>query len=144
MSGHEPLRITIVGSRDWAFRHIITQLISIEADIQLLYHAEKSVSALKNAPELCSDIFIIHFARPDAAAMELAAALHAACPQARLIVFAPIYTAETVHKLIRAGAYALLLSQEPLDDLVRIIHATHAGQMTIAHEIMLLFSFWPP
>jgi len=140
MTDDQTLRITIAGSRDRILQYIISQLMSIEADIQLLYHAEDNLATLRKLKALCPHIFIYYLNASDPAAVALATALHSACSTTRLIVLSPTFTTDAVQKLIAAGAYALLTTQTPLDDLVHVIYATRAGQMTLTREIVMLFA----
>lgn len=116
-------------------REALREILSKEADIEVVAEAGDGASALDIASRLAPDVVVLDIGLPDLNGIEVAARL-ADMPSAPRIVALSAYADKRfVSEMLRAGAVAYVTKSAAGSELVRAIRAVAAGQSYLCPEV---------
>ena len=128
--GEEPTRILIVDDHV-LFRVGIAQILSKEADLEVVGEAEDARSAMDAALETSPHTILMDLSLPDPGGIETTQRIKRELPSVSIIVLAVKEDEDALFDAIKAGAAAFILKDISPDDLVSVIRRVSAGEYLI-------------
>ena len=124
----------IVDDHDIVLRGVSNFLRTIEDHVTIVT-ASSGAEALKKAAEFCPDVVLMDILMPQMDGIETTIRLLEICPQAKVIALSAVIDRGRIQAMIHAGAVGYLTKTAPIDNIIHVIRATHAGHMTFAPEL---------
>jgi len=109
--------------RDGIKSHLIAQ-----PGLEVVGEASNGQEAVSQAARLKPDVILLDVSMPQMNGLEAIAQLHRKVPAARVIVLTMHDNREYIAQMVRSGARGYLLKDTSPAELVRAIHAVHAGE----------------
>jgi two-component system, NarL family, response regulator len=110
----------------------LVSLIHSEPDLEVVGEAEDGRQALELCQATHPDIVVADLRMPVMDGVAMIQALAQQEPSARVIILSSYEGDEEIYRALEAGARAYLLKKDSLgDDVLKAIHAVHAGQRYI-------------
>jgi len=110
-------------------------MIGSEPDMDFVGHAPNAVEAIAQFRRHRPDITLMDFRLPGANGTDALISIRGEFPQARIIMLTTSDGDADVQRAMRAGASAYILKSMPLDELLGVIRAVHAGRRHIPPEV---------
>ena len=129
-----PIRILCVEDHP-VFREGLRAMIGFEPDMVFAGHAPNAVEAIAQFRRHRPDITLMDFRLPGANGTDALISIRGEFPQARIIMLTTSDGDADVQRAMRAGASAYILKSMPLDELLGVIRAVHAGRRHIPPEV---------
>ena len=133
ISPSHPIRVMLVDDHAMVRTGLATFLSAFD-DLQLVGEAENGKAAIQLCAEIRPDVVLMDMVMPDMYGVDVIRAICQKYPQVRVIALTSFKDGDLVKKALEAGAIAYLLKDVSADDLVRAIHAAHAGRTTLSPE----------
>ena len=133
ISSSQPIRVMLVDDHTMVRKGLAT-ILKVFDDLQLVGEAENGAEAIQLCGEVLPDVILMDMVMPE---MDGATATRAICqkyPQVKVIALTSFKEGELIKNALEAGAIAYVLKDVSADDLVRAIHAAHAGRATLSPE----------
>jgi DNA-binding NarL/FixJ family response regulator len=121
------IRLLIVDDHH-VVRSGITASVQLEDDIRVVAEAENPSQAIALAKEHRPDVILMDLRIPDGGGISAAAALRAATPELRVLMFTTFDGDEDVYRAMQAGAYGYVLKSAPREELLIAIRTVAAGK----------------
>jgi len=132
--GEESVRVLIVDDHV-LFRVGIAQILSREADLQVVGEAEDARSAMDAALETSPNIILMDLSLPSPGGIETTSRIKRELPSVAIIVLAVQEDEDALFDAIKAGAAAFILKDVSPDDLVNIIRRVSNGEYLINDKV---------
>jgi DNA-binding NarL/FixJ family response regulator len=132
--GEESVRILIVDDHV-LFRVGIAQILSKEADLEVVAEAEDARSAMDAALETSPNIILMDLSLPSPGGIETTQRIKRELPAVSIIVLAVQEDEDALFDAIKAGAAAFILKDVSPDDLVNIIRRVSNGEYLINDKV---------
>ncbi|HEX4896854.1 MAG TPA: response regulator transcription factor [Candidatus Limnocylindrales bacterium] len=132
--GEERVRILIVDDHV-LFRVGIAQILSKEADLEVVAEAEDARSAMDAALETSPNIILMDLSLPSPGGIETTQRIKRELPSVSIIVLAVQEDEDALFDAIKAGAAAFILKDVSPDDLVNIIRRVSNGEYLINDKV---------
>ena len=132
--GEERTRILIVDDHV-LFRVGIAQILSKEADLEVVGEAEDSRSAMDAALDTSPNIILMDLSLPQPGGIETTSRIKRELPSVSIIVLAVQEDEDALFDAIKAGAAAFILKDVSPDDLVNIIRRVSNGEYLINDKV---------
>jgi DNA-binding NarL/FixJ family response regulator len=132
--GEERVRILIVDDHV-LFRVGIAQILSKEADLEVVAEAEDARSAMDAALETSPNIILMDLSLPAPGGIETTQRIKRELPAVSIIVLAVQEDEDALFDAIKAGAAAFILKDVSPDDLVNIIRRVSNGEYLINDKV---------
>jgi len=132
--GEERVRILIVDDHV-LFRVGIAQILSKEADLEVVAEAEDSRSAMDAALDTSPNIILMDLSLPSPGGIETTQRIKRELPSVSIIVLAVQEDEDALFDAIKAGAAAFILKDVSPDDLVQIIRRVSNGEYLINDKV---------
>ena len=121
-----PIRVLLVDDHA-ILRQGVHALLAREPDILVVGEAGDGQEALDQIPALRPDVVIMDIVMPRMSGLEATRLLTERHPEIRTLILSMYDDQEYVVQIIQAGAAGYVLKRVVTEDLVRAIHAVHAG-----------------
>jgi DNA-binding NarL/FixJ family response regulator len=132
--GEERTRILIVDDHV-LFRVGIAQILSKEADLEVVGEAEDARSAMDAALDTSPNIILMDLSLPSPGGIETTQRIKRELPAVSIIVLAVQEDEDALFDAIKAGAAAFILKDVSPDDLVNIIRRVFNGEYLINDKV---------
>jgi DNA-binding NarL/FixJ family response regulator len=132
--GEERTRILIVDDHV-LFRVGIAQILSKEADLEVVGEAEDARSAMDAALDTSPNIILMDLSLPSPGGIETTQRIKRELPSVSIIVLAVQEDEDALFDAIKAGAAAFILKDVGPDDLVNIIRRVSNGEYLINDKV---------
>ncbi len=106
----------------------VTTIISMQPDMTVVAEAANGQQAVEMFRKHQPDVTLLDIRMPGLSGIEAAAIIRAEFPRAKLIALTTYGGDEDIRRALQAGVQAYLTKDVLHDDLVKAIHAVHAGQ----------------
>jgi DNA-binding NarL/FixJ family response regulator len=110
------------------FTRTISLLLADEADIEVVGTAADGEEAVQRTAELRPDVVLMDLNMPGTNGIDATRQIAEAAPHVAVIVLTMFDDDESVVTAVRSGAHGYLLKGARQADIVRAIHAAHAGE----------------
>ncbi len=122
----ERIRVLLVDDHA-ILREGVHALLSRESDLTVVGEAGDGQEALELVPRLRPDVVIMDIVMPRMNGLEATKRIRERYPDVRVLILSMYDDHEYVVEIIQAGASGYVLKRVVTEDLVRAIHAVHAG-----------------
>jgi two-component system, NarL family, response regulator len=129
-----PIRI-LVAEDHLIARVGVTGVINMQPDMTVVAEAVDGQQAVALFCKHQPDVTLLDVRMPKMSGLEAAAAILAESPHARLIALTSYGGDEDIRRAVEAGVQAFLTKDVLRDDLVKAIHAVHAGKTFLPHKL---------
>ncbi len=126
----QPIRVLVVDDHT-IVRKGICALLQTEQDIVVVGEASDGAEAIAAAAKTRPDVVLMDLVMPGVDGVEATRALLEQHPGLRVLVLTSFTADEHVLAAIKAGAAGFHLKDADPEELVRAIHAVHAGQSSL-------------
>lgn len=122
-----PIRV-LVADDHASFTRTITLLLADETDIEVVGTAADGEEAVQRTSELRPDVVLMDLKMPGTNGIDATRQISEAAPHVAVIVLTMFDDDDSVVTALRSGAHGYLLKGARQADIVRAIHAAHAGE----------------
>ncbi|MCI0346032.1 MAG: response regulator transcription factor [Chloroflexi bacterium] len=133
-TGTETIRILVVDDHV-LFRVGIANILSREADLDVVGEADDARSAVDVALETSPDVVLMDVSLPSPGGIETTGRIKRELPSTAVIVLASAEDEDDLFDAIKAGAAAFILKDVGPDDLVQIIRRVSNGEYLINDKV---------
>jgi len=133
-TGEERTRVLIVDDHV-LFRVGISQILSKEADLEVVGEAEDARTAMDAALDTSPNIILMDLSLPSPGGIETTQRIKRELPSVSIIVLAVQEDEDALFDAIKAGAAAFILKDVGPDDLVNIIRRVSNGEYLINDKV---------
>jgi NarL family two-component system response regulator LiaR len=124
------IRVLIVDDHA-VVRKGVSALLSLESDMEVVGEAQDGREAVALAAQLHPDVILMDLVMPGVDGIEAIRQILAAQPDRRILVLTSFAGDDKVFPAIKAGALGYLLKDSNPDDLIRMIHQVHRGELSL-------------
>jgi len=117
--------------REW-----LTNLLRMEADIQVIGEAEDQASAVRGIESLLPDIAIIDLSLKRGSGLDLIKVLQQRAISTRILVLSMHEQISDVERAMRAGARGYVMKRESTSQIVSAIRQVHEGKLFAAPDVL--------
>ena len=132
--GSDTIRVLVVDDHV-LFRVGITNILSREADLEVVGEADDARSAVDAALETSPDVVLMDVSLPPPGGIETTGRIKRELPSTAVIVLASAEDEDDLFDAIKAGAAAFILKDVGPDDLVQIIRRVSNGEYLINDKV---------
>ena|SRR5690349_4821165 len=133
ISPSKPIRVMLVDDHMMVRKGLAT-LFTVFDDLELAGEAENGEAAVQLCAELLPDVILMDMHMPVMDGATATRAIRGQFPQVKVIALTSFKDGELIRNALEAGAIGYLLKDVSADDLVRAVHAAHAGRSTLSPE----------
>jgi len=116
-------------------RRGIRQLLSTEADLEVIGEASNGKEAVADMDKLKPDIVLMDLVMPVMDGIEAIRQIKAGHPSIQILVLTSFATDDKVFPAIKAGALGYLIKDTSPEELVNAIRQVHKGEPTLDSSI---------
>ncbi len=129
-------KIRILVAEDHMIARVgVTGVINMQPDMTVVAEATNGQQALEMFRKHKPDVTLLDIRMPKMSGLEAAAAILSECPSARLIALTSYGGGEDIRRAFDAGLQAYLTKDVLRDELLKTIHAVHAGRTYLPSKI---------
>ena len=129
--GPAPIRIFIIDDHPLV-RRGLTQLFAQEPDMTVCGEADNGPEALRRIAELAPSVCTVDLSLRDSSGMELVKSLHEMHPRLPLVVLSMHEEAYYAERVLRSGACAYVMKDEPSENLIQAIRKAVVGELYVS------------
>jgi DNA-binding NarL/FixJ family response regulator len=129
-----PITLLIVDDH-FVVRSGLVASLELEADLRVVAQAERGEDACAAFAKHHPDVVLMDLQLPGISGIEATAALLAAHPAARVLMFSTFARDEEIHAAMRAGALGYLQKSSTRDSLLAAIRTVARGQQSLPADI---------
>lgn len=125
-------KIRILVAEDHMIARVgVTGVINMQSDMAVVAEAVDGLHAVELFRRHLPDVTLLDIRMPKMSGLDAAAAIRAEFPDARLIALTSYGGEEDIRRAVEAGVHGFLTKDVLRDELVKTIHAVHAGRTYI-------------
>jgi DNA-binding NarL/FixJ family response regulator len=117
-------------------RQGLAQLISQEADLQVVGEAGEAVEALAGLEKLEPDVIIVDLMLKETSGIELIKEIAVHYPDVRILVVSMHDEAVYAERALRAGAHGYIMKQEATKDVLNALRTVLADEVYVGKEVV--------
>jgi DNA-binding NarL/FixJ family response regulator len=125
-----PIRIVLADDHA-VLRQGIAELLSSQADLQVVGEAVDGQQAVELARALQPDVVVMDMQMPGMSGFEATRRIRAAQPAVRIVILSAFNDEQYVYAAIQAGASGYLIKTAPISRLEDAVRRAHGGQLDI-------------
>ena len=122
----------------------LASLFSAKPDFEVVGQAKNGKIAIREAARLAPDVVVMDLMMPCMDGIEATRAIHAATPDAKVLILTSYATSDGIAKAIDAGAKGAIMKSAKNTELVAAIRKVASGERYISPEIKSLMDTDPP
>jgi two-component system NarL family response regulator len=127
VSGTEPIRILI--AEDHLIARVgVKTIIDMQPDMTVVAEAANGLQAVDLYRKHAPDVTLMDVRMPVMSGLDATAAIRVEFPHARILALSTYGGDEDVRRALQAGVRGYLTKDVLHDELIRAVHAVHAGQ----------------
>jgi two-component system, NarL family, response regulator LiaR len=126
----DPIRVLVVDDHP-VVRRGIKSLLAEEGDLQVVGEAANGKDAIQQVANLHPDVILMDLVMPEMTGVEAIQHITASYPESRILVMTSFAADDKVFPSIKAGALGYLMKDSDPEDLIRMIHQVHRGELSI-------------
>ena len=134
MNSPAPLRIVVVDDHP-VVRDGLRGMLEGQVDLTVVGEAGDGLEAVAVVARERPDVVLMDLRMPRLDGVAAIAKIHAAQPEARVLVLTTYDEDHDIVRAIEAGARGVLLKDAPRDELCRAIRSTARGEMVLAPAV---------
>lgn len=127
----------VIAEDETSTRNILSQLLSLEDDIQVVGEAGTGVDALKLIRDKSPDVVLTDIGMPTMDGVQLTAELRRESPHIGVVILTIYNDDERVFSAIKAGAKGYVLKDSPPEQTIAAIRAVSRGEALIHPALVL-------
>jgi two-component system response regulator DesR len=112
-------------------RGALASLLELEHDVEVVSEVGRGDEVLEAARRAAPDVALLDIGLPGMDGLEVAAALHDALPEVRVVMLTTFNRPGYLRRAMEAGAAGFLLKDAPAGELARAIRAAAAGERVV-------------
>jgi two-component system response regulator DesR len=116
-------------------REALAALLSFEDDIEVVAQVGRGDEVTRAARDAKPDVALLDIEMPGMDGLSAAAALHAACPDVKIIILTTFGRPGYLRRAMESGASGFIVKDSPADKLARTIRGVLAGQRVIDPDL---------
>jgi DNA-binding NarL/FixJ family response regulator len=124
---NEKIRI-LVADDHLVARVGVTTIVNLQPDMTVVAEAANGQQAIEMFRKWLPDVTLLDLRMPGMSGVEAATAIRAEYPNARMVALTTYGGDEDIRRALSAGVQAYLTKDVLHDELIKAIHAVHAGQ----------------
>jgi two-component system, NarL family, response regulator len=124
---NEPIRI-LVAEDHLVARVGVSTIVNMQPDMTVVAEASNGQQAVELYRQHLPDVALLDLRMPVMSGVEAATAIRAEFPRAHMIALTTYGGDEDIRRALAAGVQAYLTKDVLHDELIKAIHAVHAGQ----------------
>jgi two-component system nitrate/nitrite response regulator NarL len=128
------IRVLLVDDHPFV-REGIKSHLATQSGIKVVGEAGNGEEALRQAARLRPDVVLMDISMPSMNGLEAMSRLRRKAPRARVLVLTMHENREYIARVFRLGARAFIRKDSSPEELVRAIHAVHAGEAFIGPAV---------
>jgi len=129
------IRVLIADDHD-LFREGLRMLLAQDRGIMVVGEATDGLQALSLTESLQPDILLLDVRMPELDGLEALPKIRANCPMTKVLVLSGFPEDEFIARALELGAKGYLLKTLSHKDLLKAIHATHAGELWAERKVL--------
>ena len=133
LSSSKPIRVMLVDDHAMVRRGLAAFLKAFD-DLELAGEAESGEAAIQLCAKVLPDVILMDMVLPAMDGASATRAIRQQFPQVQVIALTSFKEGDLIKNALAAGAIGYLLKDVSAEDLVRAIHAAHAGRATLSPE----------
>jgi NarL family two-component system response regulator LiaR len=126
----DSIRVLVVDDHP-VVRRGIKSLLAEEKDLEVVGEAANGKDAIQQVSDLHPDVILMDLVMPEMTGVEAIQKITASYPEARILVMTSFAADDQVFPSIKAGALGYLMKDSDPEDLIRMIHQVHRGELSI-------------
>lgn len=132
-SSPNPIRVMLVDDHAMVRRGLAMYLRAFD-DLELAGEAESGEAAIQLCAQVLPDVILMDMVLPGMDGAAATRVIREQFPQVQVIALTSFKEGDLIKNALAAGAIGYLLKDVSAEDLVRAIHAAHAGRVTLSPE----------
>lgn len=130
------LKIRVLVAEDHLIARVgVTEVINMQHDMTVVAEATNGEQALELYRKHRPDVTLLDIRMPKLSGLDAAMAIRASDPAARLIALTSYEGEEDIRRALAVGIRAYLTKDVLREELIRTIHAVHAGEVYLPPKI---------
>lgn len=129
-----PIRVMIADDHEM-FREALRVILDKHSEFLVVAESGTGRETLQTIDRVRPDILVLDMALPDLSGIEVARQVGERCPDVKMVVLSGFADRIFVVESLKAGARAFVLKSSGSRELVRAIHAVHAGHVFLSPEV---------
>lgn len=126
----DPIRVLVVDDHP-VVRRGIKSLLAEESDLEVIGEAVNGKDAIQQMANLHPDVILMDLVMPEMNGIDAIKYITSNFPEARILVMTSFAADDKVFPSIKAGALGYLMKDSDPEDLIRMIHQVHRGELSI-------------
>lgn len=126
----DPIRVLVVDDHP-VVRRGIKSLLAEESDLEVIGEAINGKDAIQQVADLHPDVILMDLVMPEMNGIDAIRYITSNYPESRILVMTSFAADDKVFPSIKAGALGYLMKDSDPEDLVRMIHQVHRGELSI-------------
>jgi DNA-binding NarL/FixJ family response regulator len=109
--------------------------LNVQPNIQVVGEAGNGGDALRRIQELEPDVAVLDIAMPELNGIDVTRRIRQISPMTRIVILSMHATENLILEALQAGADAYLLKESAGKELVKAVHAVHAGHRYLSQKV---------
>lgn len=128
------IKVAIIEDND-AYRKALQTLVSLTADLELVYSAADCNGIAETIGAICPDVVVMDIEMPGISGIEGAMVVKEKCPDTNIFMLTVFEDDENIFEAIKAGAIGYLLKKDPPEEILEAIRKVHRGETVMNGKI---------
>jgi DNA-binding NarL/FixJ family response regulator len=137
------IKVAIIEDNE-AYRKALQTLVSLTADLELVYSASDCKNLAETIGVICPDVIVMDIEMPGISGIEGVRQVKEHCPDTNIFMLTVFEDDENIFESIKAGAIGYLLKKDPPEEILEAIRKVHRGESVIngkiARKVLQYFS----
>ena len=130
----KPIRVLIADDHA-VLQEGLRQLLSLQADIEVVGVAKDGIEALEQARRLRPDILLMDISMPRMGGLEALKLVRESVPETRVVMLSMFEKDAFAHEALKNGAAGYVLKGAPSSEMLDAIRSAYAGRRFLSHAI---------
>ena len=118
-----------------AYRKALQTLVSLTADLELVYSAANCNEIVETIGVICPDVVVMDIEMPGMSGIDGARVVKEKCPDTNIFMLTVFEDDENIFEAIKAGAIGYLLKKDPPEQILEAIRKVHRGETVMNGKI---------